>query len=558
MKQHLRRAIAAIAIIGLAACGGSDDAADTTQAAGATTAVTGGADTTATSPSPTTPPATGDSGTTAAVPSDGCVAGAPGGEMTMGMFSQPRSLDPLVGGPTGRSGAIEMAAIYDTLLRFDPATGEYSPRVALSAEPNADFTEWTVALRPGVTFGNGDALTADDVRAHFERAKGPDNLTSYKFVAQMVDTVEVIDEHTVRFDLTRPWAQFRWVLASTVGMIENPRVVAAMGNEAFGAMPTGAGVGPYEVSEFTAGEVISLTAKDAYWAGRACIQSLHFEVVPGSQPTYEAFTTGQLQAAMITEFRVIDAAKDDGVEALSYTIGGGKAVAFNTGKAPTDDVRVRRAITLAIDPQQIDERVNDGTGQPTSSFYLPDNRLYPGVDGPVYDPDEARRLVTEVIAEGNWDGSLELISTDARDAVDESLVIKSQLDAVGFNVTTRAMATPALSSAVAVDRTFQLAIWANAIRDDNPLIAFNQLTDTPANYYGYRNAAFDAAVLDVSKAPDDDALRSAIGELQQIWNDNPPMAVYNNVEVFVAFDDSVHGAQMTADHTVVFTEAYID
>lgn len=541
----MRRAIAAIAVIGLAACGGSDDADPPP-----TTSVTAVPDTTGATP-------TSDPDTTGSAPAAGCEAGA-GGEITMGMFSQPRSLDPLVGGPTGRSGATEMAAIYDTLLRFDPATGEYSPRVALSAEPNDDFTQWTVVLRSGVTFGNGDPLTADDVRAHFERAKGPENLTSYKFVAEMVDTVEVVDDITLRFNLVRPWAQFRWVLASQVGMIENPRVVAAMGAEGFGAAPAGAGVGPYEFTSFTPGEQIVLTAKDDYWGGQACIGTLHFMVVPGSQPTYDAFTTGQLQGAVITEFRVIDQAKQDGVDGLSYTIGGGKALAFNAAKPPTNDVRVRRAISLAIDPEQIDARVNDGTGQPTSSFYRPDQRLYPGVDGPAYDPDEARRLVAEVIAEGAWDGSLELISTDARDAVDESLVIKSQLDAVGFDVSTRAMATPALSAAVAVDRTFQAATWANAIRDDNPLIAFNQLTDTPANYYGYLNPAFDAAVLEVSKAPDDDALRAAIGDLQQIWNDDPPMAVYNNVEVFVAFDDSVRGAVMTADNVVVFTEAYLE
>ena len=74
--------------------------------------------------------------------------------MTFAEFSEPPSLDPIVTTGNGTTGATEMAAVYDTLMRYDPDTGKYEPRTAESVTSSADSLEWTVKIRPGIKFSD--------------------------------------------------------------------------------------------------------------------------------------------------------------------------------------------------------------------------------------------------------------------------------------------------------------------------------------------------------------------------------------------------------------------
>ena len=83
-----------------------------------------------------------------------------GGTLVFGEFAQPIGLDPIVAIGGGQVGGTEMAAIYDTLLRYDTATGKYEPQTAESLAPNADFTEWTLKLKQTIKFTDGTAYDA--------------------------------------------------------------------------------------------------------------------------------------------------------------------------------------------------------------------------------------------------------------------------------------------------------------------------------------------------------------------------------------------------------------
>ena len=100
-----------------------------------------------------------------------CTEERQGGELTMGVQLMAIGLDPTVALGTGVAGATEITAIYDTLMRYNPDTGEIDPHVAESLEPNDDFTQWTLTLPEGITFGNGDPLTAEAVQFSVDRLK---------------------------------------------------------------------------------------------------------------------------------------------------------------------------------------------------------------------------------------------------------------------------------------------------------------------------------------------------------------------------------------------------
>ena len=88
------------------------------------------------------------------------------------MYSPTPSLDPLQGSGA-LAGGTDVLALYDSLMRWDSDTNEWVPHVAESLESNADFTEWTLTLRDGVTYSNGDPMVAQDVLDNLTRMTGP-------------------------------------------------------------------------------------------------------------------------------------------------------------------------------------------------------------------------------------------------------------------------------------------------------------------------------------------------------------------------------------------------
>ncbi|NLT30446.1 MAG: ABC transporter substrate-binding protein, partial [Propionibacterium sp.] len=164
---------------------------------------------------------------------------APGGELVFGGFQEPRTLDPAVTVTAGPTGGIEMGAIYSFLMRWDSETGELVPELAESLEPNEDFTQWTLKLRPDVTFSNGKPFNATAVQWSIDRyMKLP--VDEAKMWQENVTDVEQPDEQTLIFNLARTWPTFGYMMTTAPGMI--------VGEGSDGATPeefTPIGAGPY-------------------------------------------------------------------------------------------------------------------------------------------------------------------------------------------------------------------------------------------------------------------------------------------------------------------------
>ena len=103
-----------------------------------------------------------------------------GGSVKMGVFYEAAGLDPLGVPGNGVVGGTEITALYDTLMRWDTQSRTYVPQVADSLEPDAQYLVWTMKLKEGIKFGNGDPLTADDVKASIERHQSDANVNASK------------------------------------------------------------------------------------------------------------------------------------------------------------------------------------------------------------------------------------------------------------------------------------------------------------------------------------------------------------------------------------------
>ena len=159
-----------------------------------------------------------------------------GGTLTVAEYSEARTLDPAKTYANGAAGGSALAAVYDTLMRYDHEGDSFEPQLAESLESDDDTT-WTLTLREGVTFTDGTPLDAETVVASTNRYTENYAYQALTLLANLAD-MSATDERTVTFTLRGPWSTFPNILAGGAGMIVAPAAYADAENfEPIGAGP---------------------------------------------------------------------------------------------------------------------------------------------------------------------------------------------------------------------------------------------------------------------------------------------------------------------------------
>ena len=285
--------------------------------------------------------------------------------------------------------------IFDTLIDTDYLDGlRLKPGLATSWR-RIDGKTLELALRPGVTFHNGETLTADDVVFSFSRERLFGEVAQQANVAaaywRNLDRVEKIDDMTVRMVMTVDDVLLEHRLANWAAQIVSRRGFAAAGSwEAWGRRPVG--TGPFKVTEFRPDEQIVLAAHEDYWMGPPAVAALRFRVVPELATRTAGLAAGQFD--MITELspdQVAVVTRNPEVEVVGDTINNHRLVIYDSITNPVlRDARVRQALNLAIDRQLIVDTLFGGrTVVPRSLQWEFYGAMYLA-DFPAYRPDPAR------------------------------------------------------------------------------------------------------------------------------------------------------------------------
>lgn len=495
-----------------------------------------------------------------------CTAERVGGVATVGTYAEAPGLDPAVGGGTGLdmglAGGTEAAAIYDVLVIYDEVSGEYKPHLAEELTANDDATEWTLRLRSGINFDNGDPFDAEAVATSIKRHVAEGSRSTMRRGVVLIEDYEIVDDLTLVFHLAEPWGDFPMILATSPGMITNQALIDERG-ENFNVNAVGGGVGPYVIERFTPGEGLVLKARDNYWGGPVCIEELRFINMGGGPLTFEALEAGQVDTAFLPDGATIARARDAGYDGLTWIINAGSGVMINHGVSesptPTADVRVRQAVAHALNPDAINERQFDGYGLPTSAIIHPDSTLSPGIDGPKYDVERAKQLVEEVKAETGWDGTIRLLCNDLPDRRNAAMAVEALLNSAGMKVDRTIGDTAALISGVITKKDYDLACWSINLTDADAWFNLSIFSsNSPTNYAGIKDPEIDDALGALKAARTTDERQAALGELQERWNEVVPAALWGGAETFIAQSERIHGVVPTVRQMQLFHDAYVD
>jgi len=533
-------------------------------------------------------------------------AAVSGGTLTFGEFSEPVGLDPIVSTGQGTTGAIEMAAIYDTILRYDPATGKYNNNFAESVTSNADFTEWTLKLKPGIKFSDGTAYDAAAVQFGMNRHRSgipgappctetiscPRNSTSSSVYMALVKDIAVVDPLTVKFTLNEAWSAFPYALSAEASMIPSPTALKKCTDPAMTASKCDTnlkpiGAGPFTVDSFRPKDSINLVRNPTYFGGTVYLDGIKFVNLgdSGGTRTYEAFKTGTLQAAFLRDPKSVSTAHDDKVAGFSTLEMGGGILLMNTGvkvncvggkpeplcvgkpdgltatTPATASLKVRQAIASAINTDVINQRAYGGKGLTSSEFFQKGFRWYPNVPGVKYDLEAAKKAVTEAKAAG-WDGKVRLLFNSAPVETDKGLAIQAMLQAAGMDASLDATKdTTAQIQVVATAKDFDVATWGIATSPDDgamAAIAQNFTSTSQSNRVGYVNMAMDQAVKDIRSAKDDAAKTAAYKKVAELLTQDLPIETFAAIEEYIVHAPKVHDLQPANRASVYFDKAWIE
>jgi peptide/nickel transport system substrate-binding protein len=301
--------------------------------------------------------------------------------------------------------------IFDALTAFDPRA-RLTPGLAESWTPVDDST-WELRLRQGVRFHNGNDFTAEDVAFTLERVPNvPNSPSSFATFTRPIRSVEIVDPHTIRLRTDGPYPLLPTDLAS-VRILDRETHQNAT-TEDFNAGRAAIGTGPFRFVTYRPGDRVELERNDAYWGQKPAWQRVSYRIITNNAARTAALLAGdvdfidqvpttdierlrgdqRLNISEVVSLRVIYLALDHMRE------DGSPFIADNDGRPmtrnPLKDLRVRQALSMAIDRQAIVSRVMQDSAIPTGQFLPPGSySRIPDYEPPRPDPERARRLLAE-------------------------------------------------------------------------------------------------------------------------------------------------------------------
>jgi peptide/nickel transport system substrate-binding protein len=323
------------------------------------------------------------------------MAAGPSGELTYGVHI---SLAPTWFDPAETPALITPFMIYyalhDALLKPMP-DNLMAPSLAESWSATEDGLSYSFVLRDGVTFHNGEKVTAEDVKFSFERYRG----TSKALMHERVASVEIADARHIQFKLKKPWPDFVtfYAAATGAGWIVPKKYVEKVGDDGFKKAPIGAG--PYKFVSFTPGVELVLEAHEQYWRKPASIKRLVLKVIPEESTRLAALKRGEVDIAYSIRGELAEELRHTpGLTLKPAVIQATFWLYFPEQwdpKSPWHDERVRLAARLAIDNKTINQALTLGYSHITGSL-IPDNfEFYWQPPALVYDPAKAKQLLAE-------------------------------------------------------------------------------------------------------------------------------------------------------------------
>ncbi|WP_433273322.1 ABC transporter substrate-binding protein [Pseudonocardia xinjiangensis] len=481
-----------------------------------------------------------------------------GGVLIMGTDREVVGFDPTVQNTNQAA-----LAVYDSLMKLKP-DGSAEPYMAKSMESSDGGQTWRMGLREGVTFSDGTPLDAQavivNVQRHIDKASSP----GHRFT-ESIESMTAVDPLTVEFRLKSPFGLFPAAFAGSfttgsLGQIISPAALQKYGDQ-IANNPVGAG--PFVLGSWTRDSRMELTRNPNYWQeGMPYLDGLQFRPLPDTESRYASLENGDVDLIFGGYHTELLRGSENPNLTVYYGSGhGAEWLYFNHEKPPFNDHRMREALVRGIDTRALAATQYRGRMEPAHG-YFGDNSEYQTPEAaaayPSYDPERAKQLVAEYVAEG---GSTTVVykTTNAPNRMAFAEFLQAQMAAIGITVQPQFFDLAQYSSSVVQSRDFQLAGTVGGPVDSPYPAAQNVLrTGGNQNYGGYTNPEVDA-LLDRAAATTDDAERTRLyQQVQLVTNQDISMAYTSRGYLSTIAKPEVKGVVRYLTRDMFFGTTWLD
>jgi peptide/nickel transport system substrate-binding protein len=487
-----------------------------------------------------------------------------GGTLTFAVGSDVGCVDPQQVGSNDTVYSVRQTV--DSLTDQDPRTGEIVPWLAQSWEISADARSFTFHLKPGVTFSDGTALTAQVVKDNFDSIPKLGTLATLGtgYLGGYAGS-KVFDDHTIEVDFQQSNAQFLQASSTfSLGIVAEASVrkspQARCGDGVIGS-------GPFVLSRYVPNQSISLRKRTGYaWGsavftktGDAYLDALEFKVVPESGVRTSSLQSGQVDAIGSVAQPDEAALEGSGAQLLARANPGAVfSLNLNNSRAPFADPNVRKAILLAVNRKQIVDAIFPSGTKPATSILASTTPDYTDLSASLaFDTSKAGALLDAAGWTPGADGirakaGVPLsfkITWFANAATNQPALelVQQQLKAVGIKADLVQLPTTQFAK-VAVSSDFDV-LWGNLTRAD-PDILRTQFTTRGVNSYKLPATELDTVLAQQAAEPDAAKRTALVTKAQQLIIDNAYVVPVAELETELGAGKNVHNLAFEASSRI--------
>jgi ABC-type dipeptide/oligopeptide/nickel transport system permease component/ABC-type transport system substrate-binding protein len=461
----------------------------------------------------------------------------------IGMQLEPPILDPTAS-PAAAISECLYGNLYEGLVQF-ARDGSVLPKLAQAWEISDDGLTYVFHLLKGVRFHDGSAFDAAAVKFSLDRVVAQNSLNAQRSRLAAIRAVEVIDPDTVRVRLRRRSGGLLQSLALGAFVMVSPQSAA---ND--GVHPVG--TGPYRFASWRRGDSLTLTRNPDFRGPPPALDEVTFKFIAEPTAAFAALMAGDVDAfanypapESFAQF-----AADPRFAVFTGTTEMEVVLSFNERVAPLSDVRVRRALSYALDRRAIIDGAMYGYGTPIGSHFPPSNPAYVDLTGLyAHDPAKARALLAQAGYAHGLTLSLKLPPPSYARRGGE--IIAAELAQVGVKVNIENLEWAQWLDQVYSRHDFDMSIVGHAEPLDYDIYA------RPDYYFGYSNPEFNALIAELDDTVDALERRALLQKIQRKLAEDavngflfqyPRLDVWNRQLAGIGFDNVLGTIDMSAAH----------
>jgi peptide/nickel transport system substrate-binding protein len=441
--------------------------------------------------------------------------GKHGGTLIAAFSADPAGFDP-VRGPSGMSHVV-IEQIYSTLMLLDPDANPI-PGLAESYQLSNDGLTYTFKLRQGVTFHNGDEVTAEDVKFTFDRLRAKDSGYSYGSQVETIASVDVLDKHTAKFTLSRTTGPFLIYMAFPGSSIV-PKKLVESGHD-LNANPIGSG--PFKFVSYQPRTAIKFERNPNYYEkGKPYFDAMEYRIISDITALTNAVMSkvvnfsNEIPPKDWSRVKVTPGIKGKTIEGSRYYW-----LLPNNQRKPFDNPKVRQAVAHAIDRSAIVRGTFFGQATPILGGVIPQwNWGYANLNyfKPGGDPEKARKLLADAGYPKGFETTMTIASSFPA-MMGLAPIIQANLQQVGIKAKIGTMEIPRYWDEVWSTSNFDITTmyWVSPLADPDDFVTNNYKCGMAINVQKSCSQAMDAILEEAKTAPTREKREKLYRKMQEL------------------------------------------